>query len=116
MVTIEPLPDHSQQGCRLGKHYWSVARLIALSQGFEPFTLPLHHLNIYKVYGDLTLRQVVELMKATQEASLEFPIILDEDGEIMDGRHRVMKALLEGKDSVLAVRFNKNPPPCVINE
>jgi hypothetical protein len=55
-------------------------------------------------------------MKAVQAADLNFPIILDEDGEIMDGRHRIMKAFLEGKETIKAVRFDTNPDPCRIKE
>jgi len=47
---------------------------------------------------------------------VEFPIILDEDGEIMDGGHRIMRAMLEGKSSILAVRFDENPPPCRVSD
>ncbi len=50
-------------------------------------------------------------MKAVQEADLNFPIILDEDGEVMDGRHRIMRAMLEGLETVKAVRFEENPSP-----
>jgi len=55
-------------------------------------------------------------MKAVNDADLTFPIILDEDGDIMDGRHRVMKAMLLGEESILAVRFDKNPSPCKIDD
>ncbi len=54
-------------------------------------------------------------MRAALSADLSKPIILDEDGELMDGRHRIMRAMLEGKPSVLAVRFDENPPPCRID-
>ena len=49
-------------------------------------------------------------------ADLSRPIILDEDGELMDGRHRLMKAMLLGEESVLAVRFDENPSPCRVSE
>ena len=75
--------------------------------------IPLNHLNVYNKYEDLTLRQMVMHMKATQDADLDCPIILDEDGEIMDGRHRIMKALLIGAETIKAVRFDENPKPCI---
>ena len=100
----------------LGKHNWSVARLIELSKDLEVMDIPLNHLNIYNKYNDLTLREMVMHMKAVQNADLNYPIIMDEDGEIMDGRHRIMKALLEGKETIKAVRFEENPSPCKENE
>jgi hypothetical protein len=47
---------------------------------------------------------------------LSHPIILDEDGVIMDGRHRVMKALLTEQKTIKVVRFDENPDPCRIDE
>lgn len=100
----------------LGKHKWSVARLFELTRNFEVMEIPLDHLNIYSKYKELTLREMVMHMKATQEADLGCPIILDEDGELMDGRHRIMKALLMGENTIKAVRFDENPSPCEVAE
>jgi len=41
---------------------------------------------------------------------------MDEDGEIMDGRHRIMRAMLDGADTIKAVRFDENPSPCEVTE
>ena len=73
--------------------------------------VPLNHLNVYYTYSKLTLREMVMHMKAVQKADLSFPIILDEDGELMDGRHRIMRAMLEGRETIKAVRFEENPTP-----
>lgn len=45
------------------------------------------------------------------EADLAFPIILSADGRVMDGMHRVLKALLNGSQSIEAVRFERDPEP-----
>lgn len=105
---------HSQMCC-LGKHHWSVARLIELSRGLPVMDIPLDHLCIYHSYSKLTLREMVMHIKAVMDADLNYPIILDEDGEIMDGRHRVMKAMLNGNRTIKAVRFDENPSPCRID-
>lgn len=60
-------------------------------------------------YDTMDLRQLVGHMKSVIKADLKYPIILDEDGELLDGRHRLMKALLEGKETIKAVRFVENP-------
>ena len=49
-------------------------------------------------------------------ADLNCPIILDEDGEIMDGRHRIVKAIITHEKTIKAVRFDENPEPCKIDE
>ena len=55
-------------------------------------------------------------MKAVNNADLDRPIILDEDGELMDGRHRLMKAMLLGLNTIKAVRFDENPSPDKVTE
>ncbi|KKS16779.1 MAG: hypothetical protein UU74_C0033G0011 [Candidatus Woesebacteria bacterium GW2011_GWA1_41_7] len=114
-MNIEPFAPFETQVCNIGKHQWSVARLVTLSRNLPVFDAPLNCLNIYTKY-EITLRELVAHIQAVNKADLRYPIILDEDGEIMDGRHRIMKAILKGQDTIKAVRFDKNPDPCRINE
>jgi len=74
--------------------------------------VPLDHMNVHNTYENLTLRQMVMHMRCVHNADLDYPIILDEDGEILDGRHRIMKAMLDGESTIRAVRFDENPSPC----
>ena len=74
--------------------------------------MPLQHMNVYSTYDKLSLRKMVMHMQAVNDADMSCPIILDEDGEILDGRHRIMKALLNGYETIKAVRFDENPSPC----
>jgi hypothetical protein len=39
------------------------------------------------------------------------PIILSAEGRVMDGMHRIARALLEGRTTVVAVRFVRPIPP-----
>ena len=100
------------QMCRLGRHIWSVSRLFELARDLPVMDVPLNHLSVYYIYEKLTLREMVMHMKAVNDADLEKPIILDEDGELMDGRHRLMKSMLTGAETIKAVRFDDNPTPC----
>lgn len=111
-MDIESFIPPSRQMAQLGKCEWSVARLFTLAKDLPVMTIPLDHLNIYYKYENLTLRELVGHIKAVNDADLRYPIILDEDGEVMDGRHRIMKALLEGKKTIKAVRFESNPSAC----
>lgn len=104
------------QYARVGRHTWSVSRLIELSRDFPVMEIPLNHLNVYSKYKDLTLREMAMHMKAVEAADLSFPIILDEDGELMDGRHRIIKAMVTGAETIRAVRFDENPSPCIVEE
>ena len=116
MVKIEPFCNPEGQMSKLGGHHWSVSRLFELSKGFPVMEIPLVHLNIYHKYEAISLRDMVMHMKAVNDSSLDYPIILDEDGDIMDGRHRLMKALLTGAETIKAVRFEKNPSPCRVDD
>ena len=108
--------DFKEQECTIGKHKWNVARLITLSHKFPVMEIPLNHLDVWMIYEKLTLREFVMHMKAIVGANLEYPIILDEDGVLMDGRHRIMKAMFEGRSSIKAVRFDTNPSPDKVTE
>jgi hypothetical protein len=48
---------------------------------------------------------IIQHAKQIYEADLRYPIILCNEGRIMDGMHRVCKAKLEGRDTILAVQF-----------
>lgn len=100
------------QMCTLGRHSWSVPRLFELSRSLPVMDVPLDHMSLYYTYEKLTLREMVMHMNAVNNADLDKPIILDEDGELMDGRHRLMKAMLVGVKTIKAVRFDENPSPC----
>ena len=62
-----------------------------------------------------TCRNVVEHAKLIQEADLDYPIILSENGRVMDGMHRVCKAILLGHNTVKAVQFEEDPEPDYID-
>jgi hypothetical protein len=53
----------------------------------------------------------VEHIRLIEAADLSFPIILASDGRVMDGMHRVAKALLLGRAVIEAVQFTGDPEP-----
>lgn len=97
---------------------WDIRRLVDLA-----CNLPVEQVKLadiaeldethwYQHEGDApTCRSLLEHMQLIDEVDLSYPIILDRHGRVMDGMHRVCRAVREGKDSVLAVRFIKNPEP-----
>jgi hypothetical protein len=114
-MKIKEFVKPSEQMAHIGRHKWYVSRLIELSKDLPVMEVPLNHLSVWAKY-DISLRELVGHMKAVLEADLQYPIILDEDGEVMDGRHRIMKAILNGHETIKAVRFDENPPPCQTTE
>ena len=114
-MKIKSFYSAREQMTNIGCHWWSVARLFELAKDLPVMDIPIDHLNVYYKYENLTLREMVMHMKAVEDANLAFPIILDEDGDLMDGRHRIMKALFKGIKTIKAVRFDENPSPCRID-
>lgn len=48
-------------------------------------------------------------MRLTQQVDLAYPIILGADGRVMDGMHRIARALLDGLPTIRAVQFVVQP-------
>jgi hypothetical protein len=58
-----------------------------------------------------TVRAVVEHARAMREANVALPIILASDGQVLDGMHRIARALLDGRPTVPAKRLAVDPEP-----
>jgi hypothetical protein len=101
---------------------WDVDRLIQLSKDFPRIRVPLEAIReIDEPHWfsggaqDATCRAVMEHARMINEADLAYPIILSADGRVMDGMHRVLKALLKGWQSIEAVQFERDPEPDFID-
>ena len=95
---------------------WDVDRLVLLTRNFPIRRVPLTQIRELDepVFGEgesLTWRSLVAHAQLLDAAELTYPIILAADGAVMDGRHRVAKALREGRSSIDAVQFPEDPPP-----
>jgi hypothetical protein len=97
-----------------GVDAWDVDRLVELSRHLPVKQLPLtsiRELDTAYWSQPLTVRDVVDHVRLVQAVDLSYPIILGEDGRVMDGMHRVVRALLEGRETIAAVRFDVQPEP-----
>lgn len=97
---------------------WDIRRLIELSREFPVLKVAitdiaeLDETHWYAHEGDSpTCRSLLEHMKLIDDVDLSYPIILDRDGRVMDGMHRVCRAVRDGLDHVPAVRFEVTPDP-----
>lgn len=101
------------------RHVWRVDDLVAAAAGL-PVTnedpRALIDLDRDGWFGAEapTARRVLEHMRRVLDADLAHPVILDADGSLMDGAHRVCKAILLGLPTLPAVRFPATPPPSSI--
>ena len=96
-----------------GPRAWDVDRLVALARHLEPHPVLLSAIREIdeRYWGEMTCRDVAEHARLIHECDLGFPIILSSDGRVMDGMHRVLKALIQGKSHIDAVRFAVDPEP-----
>lgn len=101
-----------------GLQAWDVDRLIALARDLPRQRVALSEIReIDEVYWfddgyqRPTCRAVLEHMRLIEEADLSFPIILAAGGRVMDGMHRVAKAVYEGRSDIDAVQFERDPAP-----
>ena len=96
-----------------GLRAWDVDRLVALSQLLKPELVPVAEVQEIDeaFWGSMTCRDVAEHARLINDCDRTYPIILSSDGRVMDGMHRVLKALMQGESHVRAVRFASDPQP-----
>ena len=95
-----------------GGKVWVVTNLIERAKELVPFDLPLAAVytgsEVWTPVG--SAYRMAGHMRRALDVDTTYPIILDEEGFIMDGWHRVLRALIDGKATIKAVRFAKTPP------
>lgn len=109
-VTIPKTPSIENQTFEYNGKRWFVSRLIDKAKDLPAQTMPISALNIFNLSPNIeNMKSFVSHMQAVIDADLSYPIILDDEGFVMDGRHRIAKALLEGKETISFVRFDETP-------
>ncbi len=89
---------------------YSVARLIDMCKDLEPFDAPLQAFDLSApIWQDYSTFDLAFHVKAVNDADLSYPIILDWNGSIADGRHRLIKALVLGHSTIKCVRMYWKP-------
>ena len=98
----------------VGLRAWDVDRLARLSGHLKSELVDVADIReVDEAYWGqpMTCRDVAEHARLIDESDFEFPIILSSDGRIMDGMHRVLKALMQGRSQIHAVLFETDPEP-----
>jgi hypothetical protein len=95
---------------------WDVDRLVALARDFPVRAVPLTEIReldqpFFREDAVPTWRTFASHVRLVQDAELRYPIIRAADGSVMDGMHRVTKALCRGRQTIDAVQFATDPPP-----
>lgn len=92
---------------------WDVDRLVEMTRDF-----PVKQVSLASIWqldaphwGEFTPRDLAVHVRLLRDTDLAYPIILSADGRVMDGMHRVVKALMQGDTTVAAVQFEVQPEP-----
>lgn len=104
-----------------GEHlyFWKAETLWRLSE-----TMPVEHVPLdsfdwtnenFQFDNRLVLwREFGDHARRILAADLQYPIVINADGDIMDGMHRILKCYVFGLPTVKAVRFAVTPPPDMV--
>ncbi|MGI9517422.1 MAG: hypothetical protein ACR2NP_10265 [Pirellulaceae bacterium] len=100
---------------------WYTDRLHRLAADLQPFVIQVQQIseldqNCWFGEEPATLREMIGHFARIQAADLTHPIILNDDGSLMDGGHRLCRAILEGHETMQAVQFPTMPEPDEILE
>jgi len=111
-------PQYHFRNSSQGLRSWNILRLVELSRGLVRVPVPLSAIReLDEPYWSsgrehpLTCREIADHAHLISECDLDFPIILSSESRVMDGMHRVCKALNLGLETVQAVRFTQDPKP-----
>jgi hypothetical protein len=89
---------------------YKVSDLIIAAIDLEPFDLKVRDVfTNYQAPCDNSLTSFIAHCKQTFEADMDYPIILSPCNFILDGKHRLAKAILENRETIKAVRFETMP-------
>ena len=116
-------PQYHLRKTSTGIDAWDVRRLITLSQSLPVRMIDRNgisevnenHWYFHDPKVQPTPASLIEHMRLIAECDLSHPIILDSEGRVMDGMHRVCKAILENVPVIPAVRFEIDPEPDFTN-
>ena len=114
MIPYNPvnMPEHT---CSISEDgAWYVTSLIEASKDKSntiEFDLDTWSLQLSRdTWHIQSMYDFVTHVKQMQDADMNYPILLSEDGVILDGWHRLAKAITTGQRYIKAIRFKKDPP------
>ena len=117
-MNAELRPQYHFRQTQTGLDAWNVARLIRLSRDLPTISVDprtISELDQNHWYMDPsqqpTPRSLLEHMQLIERSDLSFPVILDAHGRLMDGMHRVCKAVYEERSAISARQFSQDPAP-----
>ena len=111
-MQVNKFAELGSQTAHMKGRIYSVLDLIHYSKSLPMQDMPLECMDVSNIYpGISSTTEYLSHIKSVQEADLRYPILLDPEGSLLDGRHRVAKALLAGRTHIKFKRFVCMPDP-----
>ncbi len=104
--------DYNKATSSIGNDWWYVRDLIEKSKDFPVYDIDIASIDFGVMPWNLkSIYDLVQHAIRINDCFLEHPVILSPTGWIMDGWHRVVKAVIQGEKTIKAVRFMELPMP-----
>jgi len=112
------VPDHGASGhwVALGNRAWHIETVWRAALNVPVEEVPIDAIG--ELYEDcwfkgrlVTVRVVVARARRIDDADLSVPVILAADGQVLDGMHRIARAVFCGRTSVPAQCLPTDPDP-----
>ena len=111
-------PQYHLRDSDRGLLAWDVVALVEKVSELTPVEIRLSDIaeldepHWFNLEGDLpTCRKIAEHARLIEEADLRYPIIVDHEYRVLDGMHRVCKALNQNLETILAYCLDELPEP-----
>jgi len=92
-----------------GRRY-QVKNLIECSKDLPVITIPIQAIYLgASPWGLKNFKSFIHHLTRVIECDLEYPILLDDEGYIADGWHRLAKAIMDGNETIEARRITVMP-------
>lgn len=110
MIKIKPHKWATDYIGHKGKDF-SIAELVKHSEKTPTTIVPIEAIDMsYFIADKSDIIEFCEHMKRVMKAEMKYPILLAPNGTLLDGRHRLAKAIIEGHKTVKLKRLKTMPP------
>ncbi len=118
-IKLKTADDWHEDQCYVcGSDAWLVQNIWEAAKDLPTYEVPLVGmcLDIAPWGGSLnSFLDFLSHVRLINDAEMRYPIILDPDGNIADGRHRLAKAIVTGRTTVKIKRLPFMPDPDFTN-
>ena len=95
---------------------WRVGRLWKLAEDLQMVDRPMDDFDLHTLlwpegYQGMTVRHFIHHARRCRNVDVTYPIILNSEGMIMDGMHRLVALGTQGAKTVPTVQFEVDPEP-----